>query len=90
MLPADQIMHAHLDGVRASQQSQLNAKLQTMQSQNAILGKKMLEQRREIAELMQGLDRVVADLEGAGETFGEQGTSLAEAAREAEVVMGGV
>jgi kinetochore protein NNF1 len=80
-------MHAHLDGVRASQQSQLNAKLQTIQSQNAILGKKMLEQRREIAELMQGLERVVGDLEGAGATFAEQGTSLADGAREAEVVM---
>ena len=92
-LPPDQIIKASLNGAQKSQQSQLNAKLQTTQSQNAQLVKKLEEQRREIAELLGRVECVVADLEGAGDVLGEkmvgEGGGLSGEGRVAEEVLRG-
>jgi kinetochore protein NNF1 len=86
-LPAPQILAAHQTPILASQQSQLNAKIQTTQSQNATLAKTLVEQRKEMGELLGVLDMVVRDLEKAGGVLGEQGEELAGEARGAEVEM---
>ena len=87
-LPPDAILSAHLSSIHASQQSQLNAKLQTTQSQNAMLAEKLAGQRREMEELLKLLERVVGDLEGAGVRLGEEvRDGLDGGARDAEEVM---
>jgi kinetochore protein NNF1 len=84
-LPPQSILSARLSSIHASQQSQLNARLQTTQSQNAILAEKLGSQRREIEDLLGVLDRVVRDLEDAGDKLGaEVEMGLDGEAREAE------
>jgi kinetochore protein NNF1 len=82
------LVNAHLTPLYRSQQSQLNAKLQTMQSQNANLVEVLRRQKAEIEELVRLAERVVGDLESAGDSLGKEGETLAEAGR-AEEVMGG-
>ena len=89
-LPPAAILAAHLDPVRKGQQSQLNARLQTMESENAVLAKKMVEQRREIEGLLAVLEGVVGDLERGGEELQEVGLGISEEARKAEEVLGSV
>lgn len=72
------------------QQGQLNAKLQTAQSQNASLRERMEKQRKEIEGLVGGLEVVVRDLEGAGRLVGEVGEGLGVQSREAEGAIGDV
>jgi kinetochore protein NNF1 len=86
-LPAPDVMSAHLQPIYTSQQSQLNARLQTTQSQNAMMAQRLVEQRREIEEFVAGLERVVGDLERAGKVF-EVEKGLGDEAREAEVILG--
>jgi kinetochore protein NNF1 len=81
------ILAAHLAPQLASTQSQLNAKLQTTQSQNATLYRTILEQRKEIERLMDGLETTVRDLEGAD---GRLGGELVGEGSLREVEMGGV
>ncbi len=69
-----------------SQQSQLNAKLQTTQSQNASLVEVLRRQRQEIDELVRMAERVVGDLENAGAKLAKEGEVLSEAARSEEVL----
>jgi len=89
-LPPAAILAAHLDPVRKGQQSQLNARLQTIESENAVLAKKMVEQRKEIEGLLAVLEGVVGDLEKGGEELQEVGMEISEEARKAEEIMGGV
>jgi hypothetical protein len=49
------------------EQSQLNARLQTLQSQNARLSHTMAAQKEEIAALLEGVVAAVQDLQGAVE-----------------------
>ncbi len=69
-----------------SQQSQLNAKLQTTQSQNAGLLEVLRRQRQEINELVRMAERVVGDLESAGANLAKEGEVLSEASRTEEVL----
>ena len=75
-LRPEPLVNAHLAPLHRSQQSQLNAKLQTTQSQNANLVEVLRRQRAEIEELLQAAERVVGDLESAGTKFGEGGGDL--------------
>jgi hypothetical protein len=62
----------------------MNAKIQTLQSQNAALAETLGGQTKEIEGLLRVLDRVVGDLEKAGSALGDQGEGLAAEARAAE------
>ncbi|KAI9839144.1 MAG: hypothetical protein M1819_003137 [Sarea resinae] len=65
LLPPPTHYHAHLAPFLSQHQSLLNAKLQTVQSQNAALLSSIETQRREIEALVAGVEGVVRDLEGA-------------------------
>lgn len=52
-------------------QSQLNARLQTTQSQNALLHEEILRQRKEIEDLVGKLEGVLGDVQGANGVLGE-------------------
>ncbi|RDL40741.1 uncharacterized protein BP5553_00720 [Venustampulla echinocandica] len=87
-LPPEALLNAHLAPHLASQQSLLNAKLQTVESQNAALVQKIESQRREMEGLVGDLEAAVADLEGAGDLVGEEGEKLAGEGREVLGVLG--
>lgn len=84
MQPAEAVRDAHLNPVLAAQRGQLNARLQTAQSQNAALAEKLVAQRREMEMLLAGLEGVVRDLEEGGELLGNESEALAAGAREVE------
>ncbi|POS72555.1 hypothetical protein DHEL01_v209055 [Diaporthe helianthi] len=65
MLPADAILAAHLAPHLASQQSQMNAKLQNTQAANVALWDEIQKQRAEVDELLGALERALADVDGA-------------------------
>lgn len=65
MLPADAVLAAHLAPHLASQQSQMNAKLQNTQASNVALWDEIQRQRAEVDELLGALERALADVDGA-------------------------
>ncbi|KAK1769328.1 Nnf1-domain-containing protein [Phialemonium atrogriseum] len=89
LLPADDVLAAHLAPQLASQQSQLNARLQTAQAHNARLFEEIRAQRAEAAELVAAVERVLADMDGASELLGGVADDLAAEARAVEVEMSG-
>lgn len=66
-LPPDVILAAHLAPHLAAHQSQLNARIQTLQSRNAALWDEIHGQRAEINSLMESLDDAINDVDGATE-----------------------
>jgi kinetochore protein NNF1 len=86
-LPAPAIISAHLAPIYATQQSQLNAKLQTTQSQNAILADEIKKQREEIERLLRSVEGVVEDLDRANESFGMEVNGLSREALGAEGIL---
>jgi kinetochore protein NNF1 len=78
-LPPKPLVNAHLNPLYRSQQSQLNAKLQTTQSQNANLAEILRRQKEEILELVLLAERVVGDLGDAGGRLQGEDGELAEA-----------
>ncbi|KAJ2898694.1 putative mind kinetochore complex component protein [Zalerion maritima] len=66
-LPPETILAAHLAPHLVAHQSQLNARIQTIQSKNAALWEEVQSQRAEIATMLEGLDNAVNDLDGATE-----------------------
>ncbi|KAJ5054620.1 uncharacterized protein L3040_000887 [Drepanopeziza brunnea f. sp. 'multigermtubi'] len=86
-LPAASLLRSHTTPLHQSQQSHLNAKLQTTESQNATLIEEVRRQRAEIEELLKLGEILVGDLEGAGGRLGERGEELARTGREAESVL---
>ncbi|ESZ95128.1 hypothetical protein SBOR_4495 [Sclerotinia borealis F-4128] len=86
-LPAPSILAAHLTLIYTTQQSQLNAKLQTTQSQNAILAEEIRKQREEIERLVQGVEAVVEDLDRANGVLEREVDGLGREALEAEGVL---
>lgn len=66
LLPAGTIVAAHLEPVWNSQQSQLNARIQTRQGENARLMEEIRAQREEIEGLLRAVEDVVGDLGEAG------------------------
>ncbi|KAB8296919.1 hypothetical protein EYC80_002328 [Monilinia laxa] len=86
-LPAPAILAAHLTPIYTTQQSQLNAKLQTTQSQNASLAEEIRKQREEIERLVKGVEVVVEDLDRANEVLDREVDGLGRQALEAEGVL---
>ena len=68
----------------------MNARLQTIESENAVLAQRMVEQRKEIEGLLAVLEGVVGNLEKGGEELQEVGTGVSEDARKAEEVLGSI
>ncbi|KAL7780758.1 Nnf1 domain-containing protein [Trichoderma afarasin] len=84
LLPAKDILSAHLAPSLASHQSLLNARLQTAQSHNAILYEQIQSQRAEIEKLLDSLEATVGDVKSANEALEPVVTQLAREAREAD------
>jgi kinetochore protein NNF1 len=84
------VLAAHLAPHLVSQQSQLNAKLQTSQALNRKLFEEIQAQRAELAALMAEVERAVADVDSANGLLGEVGAELADETRAVEVEMGGM
>ncbi|CAG9972264.1 unnamed protein product [Clonostachys byssicola] len=89
LLPPSRILSAHLTPALIAHQSQLNARLQTTQSQNALLHEEILRQQGEVEELMSQLDALVADVKGANGALSEVADLLAAESREAEAAISG-
>lgn len=87
MLPADQILAAHLAPHLAQQQSQLNAKLQTVQAHNAKLFDDIQKQRAEMQSLMGLLQKVFEDIDGANDQMDDIVDDLAAETRAVEAEM---
>lgn len=90
LLPPEQILAAHLAPHLASEQSQLNARLQTIQSHNAALFHEISAQKEEAARLLAVVDKVIADLDGATVLLDEVSGELATETKEVEVEMADV
>lgn len=89
LLPPDQVLAAHLAPHLASQQSQLNAKLQTVQSHNLALFEEIRRQREEARRMLDAVERVLADVAGANGLLDEVAGDLATESRGVEVEMMG-
>ncbi|RKF84224.1 spindle pole protein Nnf1 [Golovinomyces cichoracearum] len=85
-LPPEPLVKAHLTPLYLSQQSQLNAKLQTVESMNASLLAQICEQRKEITKILRSTRQLCSDVEDAAEVMHDlQG--LGHEAREAEILL---
>lgn len=84
LLPAKDILSAHLAPSLASHQSLLNARLQTAQSHNAILYEQIQGQRAEIEKLLDSLEATVGDVKSANAALEPVVAQLAREAREAD------
>ncbi|KAM5351308.1 hypothetical protein ACJ41O_004031 [Fusarium nematophilum] len=82
LLPPSTILAAHLSPSLTAHQSQLNARLQTTQSQNALLHDEVRRQREEIRALLDALEAVVADVRGANDALRPVVDELAAETRE--------
>ena len=89
LLPAEAVLRAHLAPHLASQQSQLNARLQTVQSENARLAAEVEAQRAEIEALLAEPELAVRDVETANGQLDAVADAIALEARSAEVEMSG-
>ncbi|KAK7966995.1 uncharacterized protein PG986_001272 [Apiospora aurea] len=89
LLPASDILAAHLQPHLVASQSQLNARLQTTQSHNARLWADIQQQRAELSSLTGLLEKLVKDLEEAGGMLDDAGvqTEIAKETREVESEM---
>ncbi|KAI1437749.1 Nnf1-domain-containing protein [Xylaria sp. CBS 124048] len=63
LLPPDEVLDAHMAPHLIQQQSQLNAKLQTTQSHNAMLFEDIKRQRAEIESLVTLLEKALEDID---------------------------
>lgn len=84
LLPAEAVLAAHLAPHLASQQSQLNARLQNMQAANAGLWEAIAAQRAEMEGLLGALEGALRDVDGAAELM--EGVPAEELARESRAV----
>lgn len=84
LLPASDVLAAHLAPHLASQQSQMNAKLQNTQAANVALWGEIQAQRAEVDELLGALERALADVGGAATLLDE--VPAEELARESRTV----
>ncbi|XDG01087.1 hypothetical protein ABKA04_000702 [Annulohypoxylon sp. FPYF3050] len=87
LLPPDQVLAAHLAPHLTQQQSQLNAKLQTVQAHNAKLFDDIQRQRAEMQSLMALLQKVFEDIDGANSQIEDVADDLAKETRLVEAEM---
>ncbi|KAF4447261.1 Kinetochore-associated protein NNF1 [Fusarium austroafricanum] len=87
MLPPSTILAAHLVPSLTAHQSQLNARLQTTQSQNSLLYDEVRRQREEIRALLDALEAVVADVQGANDALRPVVDDVAAETRQGIVVV---
>ncbi|KAL6870025.1 hypothetical protein ACO1O0_001360 [Amphichorda felina] len=87
LLPPDRILAAHLNPALASHRSQLNARLQTTQSQNALLHDEVRRQRDEIDALIGRLEAAAGDVRGANAALAGLVEQLAAEAREGKAAV---
>ncbi|KAH7170277.1 Nnf1-domain-containing protein [Dactylonectria macrodidyma] len=87
LLPPNAILTAHLHPALVAHQSQLNARLQTTQAQNALLYDEVRRQRAEMAALLDRLDAVVADVQGANDALRPLADDVASETREGLVAV---
>ncbi|KAI0881960.1 Nnf1-domain-containing protein [Annulohypoxylon maeteangense] len=87
MLPPDQILAAHLAPHLTQQQSQLNAKLQTVQAHNAKLFGDIQKQRAEMQSLMALLQKIFEDIDEANGQIDDVADDLAKETRIVEAEM---
>lgn len=82
-------MSAYLDPLHAQQQNQLNAKIQTVASQNAQLAEELKQQRVEIERLVNVIELLVKDLDESVQGLdSERGVNdLSTEATEAETLL---
>ncbi|KAK2592895.1 hypothetical protein QQS21_009390 [Conoideocrella luteorostrata] len=90
LLPPQDILKAHLAPHLASQQSLLNARLQTTQAQNALLADHIRQQRQELDELLDALEHAVEDVRGANAVLGGVADELAVEARNVDADLKGL
>lgn len=64
-LPPDELYKAHLTPYLREIQGIVGSRIEDTHAQNAELAKNVQDQRAEIQNLLQGLEAVVADLDGA-------------------------
>lgn len=81
------MIHSHTLPIHIAQNSQLNARLQTTQSQNAMLMEDISQQKKEIDELLRLVENSVGDVQSAGDVMGEKIGELSEGARGAVEVL---
>ena len=81
------MLDAHLAPHLAAQQSQLNARLQTVQAHNARLFDEIQAQRAEMEALLAGVERTLADMDGASALLDDVAADLARETRQAEAEM---
>ncbi|RAK80441.1 Nnf1-domain-containing protein [Aspergillus fijiensis CBS 313.89] len=82
-LPPDELFRSHLLPYMRETQSSLNHKIESVQDENSELAQRVQAQRREIQDLLLGLESVVADLEvaaAAATQFGSDNNLRQEAA----------
>lgn len=84
MLPAEAVLAAHLAPHLASQQSQLNARLQNTQAANVGLWEDIGAQRAEIEGLLGALEGTLMDVDGASGLM--DGVPAEELARESRAM----
>lgn len=88
MLPAEAVLAAHLAPHLASQQSQLNARLQNTQAANVGLWEDIAAQRAEIEGLLGSLEGALRDVDGAaGLMDGVPAEDLATESRQVDAEM---
>lgn len=62
---ANELYQAHLAPQLAQAESALDSKLDAVQKENVQLAEKIARQRREIQQLLSGIEAVVGDVQGA-------------------------
>ncbi|KAB5570660.1 Nnf1-domain-containing protein [Coniochaeta sp. 2T2.1] len=87
-LPPATIQAAHLAPYLASQQGQLNARLQNTQAENAALFAEIKAQREEAGRLLGLVERVLADVDGASALLDGVVEDVVREGREVEKEMG--
>jgi kinetochore protein NNF1 len=90
ILPATDILTAHLSPFLIEQHNTLTAALETVEKSNETLGQTIASQRDEMEKLVRGLEAVVGDLErSAGMLQGEDIQGMGGEVREIEAELKG-
>lgn len=87
-LPAQQLYLSHLAPSLSQQSKSLQQRQEALQAENAEVLQRVLQQRREIEDIMRGLENVVVDLDASAAALKpEEIEELVSEAREADQEM---